>query len=173
MAVPSDGLARDTQGRFCLIKRKKCRPALKKYEQNINEHIMIDHNYSIGHYHDHNEDSSDLCCPGFSSLRSSTKIETKDWKLGRRVVEWASLLNDLQFCTHCRLGPLLFTPQHVKGEMKMGLGGYLFILCSHCGSINRVAYGSTYTEHNRRGQRNFTVNTKLGAGTFWIKKWFR
>lgn len=95
MAVPSDGVARDTQGRFSSNIKKKGRPALKKNEQNVNEHIIIDHNYSIGHYHDHNEDCCDLCCPGFSLLRSSTKIETKDWKLGRRVVEWASLLNDL------------------------------------------------------------------------------
>ena len=33
----------------------------------------------------------------------------------------------------------------------------------HCGSTNRVAYGKTYIDHKRRGQRNFTVNTKLGA----------
>lgn len=163
MAAPSDIVPRDTQGRFSSNKKKKGRPSLKKNEGSVKEHIIIDHNYSIGHFHDHNEDSCDLCCPGFSSLRSSSKIKTKDWKMGRRVVEWATLLNDLQSCTHCRLGPLLFTPQHVKAEMKMGLGGYLFILCCHCGFINRVAYGSTYTEDNRRGQRNFTVNTKLGA----------
>ena len=80
------------------------------------------------------------------------------------MVEWASLLEGLQLCTNCRLGPLLFTPQHVIGEMKMGLGGYLYIQCGHCGSKNRVAYGKTYIiDDKRRGQRNFTVNTKLGA----------
>lgn len=85
--------------------------------------MIIDYNYSIGHCRDHKEDSCDLCSPGFSSLRSSTTIKTKDWKMGCRLVEWASLLNDLEFYTHCRLGPLIFTPQHLKGETKMGLGG--------------------------------------------------
>ena len=37
------------------------------------------------------------------------------------MVEWESL----QLCTDCCLVPLLFTPQHVIWEMKMGLGGYL------------------------------------------------
>lgn len=62
-----------------------------------------------------------------------------------------------------------FAPKHIKGEMKIGLGGYLFIQCSHCGSMKRVAYGSTYIDHKRRGQhgqRNFTVNTKLWVSTF-------
>ena len=38
----------------------------------------------------------------------------------------------------------------------------MYIQYGHCGSTNRVAY-NTYLVHKRRGQRNFTVNTKLGT----------
>ena len=160
MAAPCDRMPRDTRGRYTSNKKKRGRPPLKKSDGDFVQDTIIDHKYTIGHIHEDNQDSCDVCCPGFSSLSSSTKIKTQDWQAGRRIVEWASLLNGLQSCIHCRLGPLLFTLQHVKGEMKMGLGGYLYIQCSHCGSLNRVAYGSTYLDHNRRGQRNFAVNTK-------------
>ena len=169
MAAPCDVKPRDAQGHYTSGKKRRGRPALKKNNDSLDEQIVIDHNYVIGHFHDENQDKCDLCCPGFSSLHSSAKIQTKDWRRGRRVVEWASLLEGLQLCTNCRLGPLLFTQQHVIGEMKMGLGGYLYIQCGHCGSTNRVAYGNTYIDHKRRGQRNFTVNTKLGAGIYFSK----
>lgn len=76
---------------------------------------------------------------------------------GRRVIEWRCLIDSLSHCLVCKMGPLQLTYENIKGEMKMGLGGYLY--------MNNVPYGSTYTKPSR-GQKIFTVNTKLGAGNF-------
>ena len=120
MAAPCDVKPRYAQGHYTSGKKRRGRPALKKNNNSPAEQIVIDQNYVIGHFHDEIQDKCDLCCPGFSSLQSSAKIKQKR-RRGRRVVEWASLLEGPQLCTDCRLVPLLFTPQHVIWEMKMGL----------------------------------------------------
>ena len=163
MAAPVTNVMRDEHGRFTVDKAKikdiKDKAQLRKVVQSI----VVEHNYVTGHTHD-NIKGCEECCPGVSRLIYSKKIETLDWGKGRRIVELKCLVNSLSHCLICRMGPLVLTSERIKGETKMGLGGYLYVQCSNCGQLNTVPYGSTYSEPSKRGQRIFTVNTKLGAG---------
>lgn len=168
MAAPLCTVVRDNRGRFstdkAAIREKRDNVRRKRVKQNI----ILEHNYSIGHIHDDvcNFNGCEDCCPGYSRLLNSKKIKTEEWKEGRRVIEWRCLIDSLSHCLVCKMGPLQLTYENIKGEMKMGLGGYLYIQCSNCGQLNNVPYGSTYTKPSTRGQKIFTVNTKLGAGNF-------
>lgn len=170
MAAPLCTVVRDNRGRFstdkAAIREKRDDVRRKRVKQNI----IVEHNYSIGHIHDDvcNFNGCEDCCPGYTRLLNSKKIETEEWKEGRRVIEWKCLIDSLSHCLVCKMGPLQLTYENIKGEMKMGLGGggYWYIQCSNCGQLNNVPYGSTYTKPSTRGQKIFTVNTKLGAGNF-------
>ncbi|CAG2231513.1 unnamed protein product [Mytilus edulis] len=64
------------------------------------------------------------------------------------------------------MGPLLLTDDFVKGEMKCGLSGYLYVQCSSCMELNRVPYCSQHRDPSKpkaKGMPSFSVNTKLGA----------
>ena len=154
---------RDECGRFTVDKAKikdiKDKAQLRKVVQNI----VVDHNHVTCHTHD-NIYGCEECRPGVSRLIDSENIETVDWGKGRRIVELKCLVNSLSHCLICRMGQLILTSEHIKGETKMGLGGYLYVQCSNCGQLNTVPYGSTYSEPSTRGQQIFTVNTKFGAG---------
>lgn len=128
------------------------------------ESICVDHNYVGGAHFCTCFDGCDVCCPGISTLLRAKKISTESWSFGRRVVELSVLVNGLASCIKCNLGPLLLTPTYIKGEMKVGLGGYLYIQCSNCTELNRVPYGSTHSNSSDKGMPSFTVNTKLGTG---------
>lgn len=94
--------------------------------------------------------------------------EIESWKVGRRIVEWDVLLNNLKFCKQCGLGPVPLTYESIKGELVKGLGGYLYVECSYhdCRYINTAAYGKTHRDQTKKkgGMPSFVVNTKLGTG---------
>ncbi|VDI16386.1 Hypothetical predicted protein [Mytilus galloprovincialis] len=129
------------------------------------ENIEIDHNYGVGHLCIAGATGCAVCCPGIDKLLGSTKINTStSWHSGRRLVEWGTLLDHLKFCSRCYNGPLILSHETIKGEMKCGLGGYLYIQCTSCQELNRVPYGSTHKENpSSKGMPSFCVNTKLGA----------
>ncbi|XP_060584334.1 uncharacterized protein LOC132740453 [Ruditapes philippinarum] len=94
----------------------------------------------------------------------SCKTVDGSWKEGRRVVDFAVLLEGLRFCKSCRLGPIPLTIENVIGELKKGLGGYLKVKClnSDCGHVNCIAYGKL-VKGSKQGATTFAVNTKLGT----------
>ena len=100
-------------------------------------------------------------------IKYGAKISANGWREGRRIIEWPVLLKNLEFCTECRLGPLILTMQTIKGEMPIGLSGYLYVKCQNpeCEHINSVAYGQTHRPKlGKQGMPCFVVNTKLGHG---------
>ena len=131
---------------------------------NVPDHdIATEHNYVLGHTCD-SEIGCEQCCPGISKLINSKKINTDSWKFGRRVIELDVLVRNLKSCHKCKMGPLYLTESSIKGEMKLGLGGYLYVQCSNCLFINRMEYGKTHKLQKKRGMPNFCINTKLGTG---------
>jgi RNase P subunit RPR2 len=93
---------------------------------------------------------------------------TQQWKIGRRIIELAVLVEKfyLKFCKSCRLGPVPLTLYSVQKEIKKGLGGYLYVQCENlnCGFINFVPYGKTHRHRGKSGKSGmpcFAVNTKL------------
>ena len=86
------------------------------------------------------------------------------WKHGRRIIEFDAIVRGLKSCTKCRLGPLYLTERSIKGEMKLGLGGYIYVQCGNCLFLNRIAYGITHKLRQSKGMPNFSVNTKIGTG---------
>lgn len=48
-------------------------------------------------------------------------------ELKKRVVEFGDLLDNLQTCHFCKLGPMPLTKYSVVGEVRKGLGGYLYV----------------------------------------------
>lgn len=152
-------VCRDKRGRFSKTLQETSEPA-------VAENIEIDHNYGVGHLCIAGATGCAVCCPGIDKLLGSTKINTStSWHSGRRLVEWGTLLDHLKFCSRCYNGPLILSHDTIKGEMKCGLGGYLYIQCTSCQELNRVPYGSTHKENpSSKGMPSFCVNTKLGAG---------
>lgn len=75
-------VVRDNRGRFstdkAAIREKRDNVRHKRVKQNI----ILEHNYSIGHIHDDvcNFNGCEDCCPGYSRLLNSEKIETEEWK---------------------------------------------------------------------------------------------
>lgn len=99
-------------------------------------------------------------------LINSRKFSTTEWRNGRRVVESMSVIEGLESCRQCKCGPLYLTNHSVKGEMKLGLGGYLYIQCNFCLALNRIPYGKTHRTKREgdKGMQSFCINTKVGAG---------
>lgn len=96
------------------------------------------------------------------SVNLQQEISTTEWRNGRRVVEWMSVIEGLEFCRQCKCGPFYLTKQSVKGEMKLGLGGYLYIFIA----LNRIPYRKTHRRKREedKGMPSFCINTKVGAG---------
>ncbi|XP_060572015.1 uncharacterized protein LOC132730175 [Ruditapes philippinarum] len=90
------------------------------------------------------------------------KENSQTWKNGRRLVEFDVLLTNLRLCKSCRHGPVPFIENNICGELQQGLSGYLYVRCSDCGYVNRVAHGKTHRV-KRKGMPCFDVNTKLGT----------
>ncbi|KAK3085406.1 hypothetical protein FSP39_002859 [Pinctada imbricata] len=86
------------------------------------------------------------------------------WTVGRRTVEWAVFVERLKQCKRCKCGPLYLTHTTIKGEMKLGLGGFLYVQCQQCLMLNRIPCGKVHREEGKRGMPSFCVNTKLGSG---------
>ncbi|XP_056014139.1 uncharacterized protein LOC125677956 isoform X1 [Ostrea edulis] len=146
MAASMQG--RDSKGRFT----KSLPPSRKKKRSRI----IIDHNYSVGHVCNGTECGDAVEIPQNASRDS--------WKKGRRIIELDSLLSELKYCKKCFLGPVPLTYDTIVGELKKGLGGYLYVVCSNvdCRRVNKVAYGKTYRV-KKYGMPCFSVNTKLGT----------
>lgn len=91
-------------------------------------------------------------------------VDREGWKEGRRLVEFFVLLSSLKTCTFCRLGPVPLTVYSIIGEMKKGLGGYLYVRCMNpdCGQVNIAPYGKTHRQ-KKKGMPCFVANTKLGT----------
>jgi len=130
--------------------------------------IIVEHNYA---------DILSICkcrtpketctqnCPVFSH-RKQTNGFLESWH-GRRVIELDVLLKNLQYCQHCRLGPVPLTYDNVVGELQKGLGGYLHVMCLNveCGAVNKVPYGKTH-HMKKKGMPCFDINTRLGIGNY-------
>ncbi|CAC5355926.1 unnamed protein product [Mytilus coruscus] len=146
-------------------RRRLSRNIQESREPECKERIEIDHNYGVGHLCTAGATICAFRCPGIDKLLGSSKINTStSWHSGRRLVEWETLLDHLQFCSMCFHGPLILSHQTIKGEMKCGLGRYLYVQCTSCQELNRIPYGSTHKENpSSKGMRSFSVNTKLGA----------
>lgn len=139
---------RDPKGKFAkkhTSKRKERR-----------SYVITEHNYS----------TNDVVLPQ-DHLKSQlpAMVKRNGWKHGRRIVDFDVLLSGLKSCEKCNLGPVPLTYFNILGELKKGLGGYLYVQCerSDCRHINRVAYGRTYRK-KKKGMPRFSVNTKLGTG---------
>ena len=69
-------------------------------------------------------------------------MDKQGWKDGRKIVEFGVL----RHCQKCKLDLVPLTYDNVVGELKKGLGGYLYVICQNydCGHINYVPYGKTH-----------------------------
>ena len=147
---------RDACGKFAKSKRGH-RKARKS-------RIVIEHNYTTG------SDKKDDDAIGINTpadLDLPTSVDKNGRKEGRRVVEFGVLLSKLRYCQKCRLGPVPLSYDNVIGELKKGLGGYLYVVCQNCDCqyVNRVPYGKTHHQQST-GMPCFAVNTKLGTGNW-------
>lgn len=134
---------RDRRGRFASRKKITTNPEKHQAE--------IDHSYV------QNVWTEEECC----------QTVDESWMAGRRVVEFAVLVEGLKYCKSCRLGPIPLTSENIVGELKKGLGGYLYVKCliADCGSVNCIPYGKI-VKGSKQGSSTFAVNTKLGTGRF-------
>ena len=137
-------LTRDRRGRFASCKKKTT-----PHKSETSYDVRVDHSYVT---------------TDFVEVESSRTVDDS-WKEGRRVVEFAVLVEGLKFCKLCRLGPIPLSMENVIGELKKGLGGYLYVKCLNidCGHVNCVAYGKL-VKGSKQGASSFAVNTKLGTG---------
>ena len=124
---------------------KNTEQRLKKVKkaQSSENGVLNDHNYDAGHIC-LIKDGCEQCVPGKDKILHAKKISYDSWRHGRRIIELEILINGLQACTKCRFGPLLLSEKSVKGEMKLGLGGYFYIQCQNCLLINRIPYSKTH-----------------------------
>ena len=56
---------------------------------------------------------------------------------------------------------------NIVGELRKGLGGYLYVKCLNveCGEVNLVPYGKTHrNKENKAEMPSFVINTELGIG---------
>ena len=154
MAAPTKTRNRLKNGRLKKVKKA----------QSSENCVLIDHNYDAGHIC-LTKDGCEQCVPGIDQILHAKKISYDSWRHGRRIIELEILINGLQACTQCRFGPLLLSEKSVKGEMKLGLGGYFYIQCQNCLLINRIPYSKTHRTE-KKGMPSFVINTKVGSGKF-------
>ena len=107
----------------------------------------------------------DSNCPLDNNISLPNSVSRSGWRVGRRIVELEILLSALSSCKFCRLGPIPLTLFNIIGELKKGLGGYLYVKCQNaeCNGVNIVPYGKTH-HMKQKGSPCFAVNTKLGTG---------
>lgn len=106
MAAPLCTVVRDNRGQIstdkAAIREKRDNVRRKRVKQNN----FLEHKYSIGHIDDDvcNFNGCEDCCPGYWRLLNSKKIQTEEWKKGRRVIEWRCLIDSLSHCLVCKMG---------------------------------------------------------------------
>lgn len=124
---PSVKSSETTEGDSQLIRPRYVR---KRQCKRVQQKNFLKHNYPIGHIYDElcNLNGCEDCCPGYSRLLNSREIESAQWKKGLRIIVWICLIDSLSNCLVCKIGPLQPTYKNIKGEIKMGFGGYLYIV---------------------------------------------
>lgn len=147
---------RDNRGRF--VKNNASRNKRRK------SNIQIEHNYCVGSVCE-GQGCVDSQC-GLHDRLNSKNISAEGWKYGRRVVELDVLLSSLKYCSSCRLGPVPLTFYNIVGEMKKGLGGFIYVKCqnSDCGAVNRVPYGKTHKKKKKINAWNAILCCEYKAG---------
>lgn len=148
-ALKSAKMNRNKKGRFSKVIRHSCKKGRPP----------VDHTYYTLKEKQAEMDTESQC------------KGSETWKIGRRIVEWGVLLENLRCCKKCGLGPVPLTYDSVKGELQKALGGYLYVECSFhdCRHINIAAYGKTHRDPTKKkGMPSFVVNTKLGTSKSYI-----
>lgn len=140
-------LGRDGRGRFASRREK-----IKSASSRRKKLVYKDHDY----------------CQNVKDTEIRTSVEdlgNKQWRTGRRLVEFGVLLDNLASCKNCGLGPVPLTHLNIVGELVKGVSGYLYVQCMNndCRFVNRVAYGKTHRS-KEKGMPSFVANTKLGVG---------
>ena len=149
---------RDQRGRFHKSSVKRLKPK--------DSRLVIDHNYSNTSLCNGQAECASVNCDNFH-VKLPAGVKQNGWREGRRLIELGVLLDNLKYCSSCKLGPVPLTSHNVVGELQKGLCGYLYVVCQNadCQFVNRVAYGKTHRQRNK-GMPCFNVNTKLGTGMF-------
>ncbi|XP_062598373.1 uncharacterized protein LOC134259786 [Saccostrea cucullata] len=142
---------RDKKGRFLGVKKKKTNTSPSRRKKTTYEG---DHDYLSG--------LSDHCCPPQINIDLGNNVDRIGWREGRRIVEFDVLLSSLKTCKFCKLGPVPLIIYNIVGELKKGLGGYLYVKCMNpeCEQINCAPYGKTHRQ-KKKGMPCFVANTKL------------
>lgn len=148
--------SRDERGRFASKQKKRKRI--------FDRNVRIDHNYTGTNYCDGY--GCEKNCSSYYHAEIPKGASRDSWRHGRRVIEFGHLLNSLKYCSECKLGPIPLTEFNVVGELRKGLGGYLYVRCENqnCLFVNRVPYGKTHRQNKTTGMPCFVANTKLGIG---------
>lgn len=148
---------RDEKGRFQGAPRKK-----RSQGRKVTSTHEVDHDYFTQHAC--KGKCTDRYCSKSKSMDFGKNVDRVGWMEGRRIVEFQVLLSSLRTCKFCRLGPVPLTLDNVVGEMKKGLGGYLYVRCVNpdCGEVNIAPYGKTH-HVKKKGMPCFVANTKLGT----------
>lgn len=149
---------RDSKGRFSGRKISKTFRGIQR--------VLKDNNYESGHTCE-NDPCEDSNCPLFNNIKLGKYAEKHSWQYGRRIIEFGALLDNLRSCKYCKLGPVPLTYLNIVGELRKGLGGYLYVKCMNveCGEVNLVSYGKTHRDKKKKaGMPCFVINTELGTG---------
>lgn len=129
--------------------------------------VFLEHNYESGHTC-HSDPCQDPNCPLFNNVRLGKYAERESWREGRRIVEFGVILNNsLKSCLSCKLGPIPLTYLNIVGELRQGLGGYLYVKCLNAeyGHVNLVPYAKTHIIKSEKPEMPcFAIDTKLGTG---------
>ena len=108
--------------------------------------VVIEHNYSNTTLCNCQGDCSSIKCNNFH-VKLPAGVRQNGWRDGRRLVE-VFFLDNLTFCSFCKLGPVPLTAYNVVGELQKKLCGYLYVVCQNddCQFVTRVAYGKTHRQ---------------------------
>ena len=159
---------RNAKGQFV----SKIPVPLKKPRKDRN--IVPDHNYICLKLIDKIDSNDSIKDPRMKTILLDAQGQAYlvpgaggQWKVGRRIVEWNVLLDNLQSCPVCRMGPIPLTKDSLVGELQKGLSGYIYVRCGNndCQAVVRAAYGKTH-HMKKKGMPCFVVNTKLGTGNY-------
>lgn len=80
-----------------------------------------------------------------------------------RVVNWGYLLEMLQACIKCGMGPLNL--KTTMSEKRAGLAYILRIICDHCKEPNIIRTDEVHTEIDQRGPKRSKLNERCVLGT--------
>ncbi|XP_060553342.1 uncharacterized protein LOC132714462 isoform X2 [Ruditapes philippinarum] len=148
--------ARDKRGRYS-------KTILGRKTSVDGNYFEIDHNYTDTLTMCNGQECNRPYCESDIHIDLPNNVKRDGWRVGMRVLDLGFLLDNLKCCSVCRLGPVPLTNRSVVGELRKGLGGFLYVKCQNidCGEVNRVPYCKTHRV-KKRGMPCFTANTNLG-----------